>query len=158
MQLTIGLKSDLRSSEPSLVTTLSPSLSFSSSPLFSLPFLSSTLLFLNINTSSSNSSLLVFFAIFAEPLSNFNIIFEDAATVNDVSGTFDVEATAAIIASVDDVGSFAAIVVSDVIGVFDLASVAGFDNMGIGAFDDVGISAFDDVDIGAFEDTTDLMF
>ncbi|KAF0392841.1 hypothetical protein F8M41_010457 [Gigaspora margarita] len=81
---------------------------------------------------------------------------EAAAAVDDVGGTFDVEAAAAD-DDVDDVGLFVAVVVSDVIGVFDLVGVAGFDDMGVGAFDDVGVGAFDDVGVGAFEDTADLM-
>ncbi|CAG8840631.1 42919_t:CDS:1, partial [Gigaspora margarita] len=61
----------------------------------------------------------------------------------------------AIIASIDNVVLFVAIVVSNIIGVFDLASVAGFDNMGIARFDIMSIGTFDNVDISAFESVTD---
>ncbi|KAF0504381.1 hypothetical protein F8M41_019533 [Gigaspora margarita] len=113
---------------------------------------------------SSDSSLLGFFGFFAEPLSNFNVIFEDGTVVNveavaivdDVDGTivdveavaaidnvgstFDIEAAAAVIDSIDNIGSFAGVVVSDIIGIFDFADVAGFDDVGVGAFDDVGVA------------------
>ncbi|CAG8845123.1 31200_t:CDS:2, partial [Gigaspora margarita] len=83
---------------------------------------------------------------------------EAVAVVDDVGGTIgDVEATAAlmmlaaaIVDDIDDIGLFAAVVVSDIIGIFDLVGVASFDDVGIGVFDNVGV--------GAFEDTADIMF
>ncbi|CAG8850718.1 848_t:CDS:1, partial [Gigaspora margarita] len=74
---------------------------------------------------------------------------EAAAAVDNVGSTFNIEA-AVVVDDIDDVSSFVAIVVSNVIGVFDLVNVAGFDDVGVGTFDDVGV--------GAFEDTADLMF
>ncbi|CAG8839013.1 46406_t:CDS:2, partial [Gigaspora margarita] len=74
---------------------------------------------------------------------------EAVAAIDNVGGTFDIKA-AATVNDDNDIGSFAAIVVSDIIGIFDLVSVASFDDMGVGAFDNVGI--------GAFENTVDLMF
>ncbi|CAG8698709.1 18086_t:CDS:2, partial [Gigaspora margarita] len=154
-------------SEPSPITTLLPSLSFLFSSLSLPPSLSSTPSSLNTNALSSYGGLLGFFWFF------FAVIFEDStaidveavAVVDDVSstvgdveaaaaidyigGTFDVEVAAAI-DDVDNVGSFVAVVVSDIIGVFDLVGVASFDDMGVGAFDDMGV--------GAFKNTTDLMF
>ncbi|CAG8702272.1 3434_t:CDS:2 [Gigaspora margarita] len=150
--------------EPSPITTLSSSLLFSSSPPFLLPSSPSSLplsspLFLSPSLSSSPSSLNT------NALSFDNVIFEAVAVVDDIGSTvgdietataidniddtFDVEVTATI-DDVDNIGSFAAVIVSDVIDVFDLVGVAGFDNMNIGAFDNVGV--------GAFENTTNLMF
>ncbi|CAG8695572.1 33875_t:CDS:2, partial [Gigaspora margarita] len=73
-------------------------------------------------------------------LSNFNVIFEDsivvdieaAATIDDVGGTFDVKLATAAIAFVDNVGSYTAFVVSDIIDVFDFANIAS-----VGAFESV---------------------
>ncbi|CAG8719048.1 33908_t:CDS:2, partial [Gigaspora margarita] len=43
---------------------------------------------------------------------------EAATTIDDVGDTFNIEAATTIIASVDNIGSFAAIVVSDIIGYY----------------------------------------
>ncbi|CAG8853075.1 21621_t:CDS:1, partial [Gigaspora margarita] len=53
-----------------------------------------------------------------------------AASIDNISSTFEIKTTAAVIASVNDVGSFVAIIVSNIIGVFDLASIVSFDIMG----------------------------
>ncbi|CAG8848399.1 46419_t:CDS:2, partial [Gigaspora margarita] len=67
---------------------------------------------------------------------------EAATAIDDIGSTFNIEVTAAI-DDIDDVGLFVAVVVSDIIGVFDLVGIASFNNVSIGAFDNVGIGAFD---------------